>query len=87
MASEQDLQNDLNAIQAGVNQIAIQVTQMAASIAALQAAGGVSVMTQPQLDALDVEAKAIVTALSAIPPAVVGGAPAVAPAAPPVQTL
>jgi hypothetical protein len=52
MATEQNLQDDMDAIKAGV-------AALAAEIAALKAAGAGAV-TQAQLDALDAEAKTIV---------------------------
>jgi phage shock protein A len=54
MATEQNLQDDLDAIKTGV-------ANLAAEIAALKAAGAGAV-TQAQLDSLDAEAKSIVTA-------------------------
>jgi hypothetical protein len=68
MASEQDLQNDLDAIKAGVDAAvaaAANQSKVIADLTAQLAAG--SPVTQAQLDALDTEAKGIVTALT--PPA------------------
>jgi hypothetical protein len=70
--NEQDLQTDLDAIKAGVATVLAAQTAQAATIADLKAqlAAGTPV-SQAQLDALDAEAKAIVTSLTplAAPPA------------------
>lgn len=65
MSAEQDLQNDLDAIQTGVAAVLTAQTAQAKTIADLKAqlAAGTPV-SQAQLDALDVEAKAIVATLT-----------------------
>ncbi len=70
MATEAELQTDLDTIAAAVTKVAALVTSQAATITALQAqlAAG-SPVTQAQLDALKAEADTIVAALPATPPA------------------
>jgi hypothetical protein len=65
LMNEQDLQNDLDAIRIGVNNLLASATAQAATIADLRAqlAAGAPV-SQEQLDALDTEARAIVAALA-----------------------
>lgn len=67
MSSETDLQADLDAIKAGVATVLASLTAQAATIASLtsQLAAGTPV-SQAQLDALDLEAKAIVATLTPI---------------------
>lgn len=69
MASEKDLQADLDAIQSGVTAVLAAQTAQAATIADLKAqlAAGTPV-SQAQLDALDAEAKSIVAALTPLAP-------------------
>jgi peptidoglycan hydrolase CwlO-like protein len=72
MSSEQDLQNDLDAIVTAVATVAAKQAAQAKSIADLQAqlAAGTPV-SQAQLDALVVEADSIKASLQAVvPPAV-----------------
>lgn len=65
MAGEQDLQNDLDAIKAGVTTVVDKLTTQAATIKSLsdQIATGTPV-SQEQLDALHTEASEIAAALA-----------------------
>jgi septal ring factor EnvC (AmiA/AmiB activator) len=70
MSTEQDLQDDLDTIKAGVSGLLTAATANAATIADLKAqlAAGTPV-SQAQLDALDTQAKAIVATLTPLVPA------------------
>lgn len=57
MSTVQDLQTDVQAIEDGVKALAVLISDLRAA--------GPGPVTQAQLDALDVEAKAIVTAINA----------------------
>lgn len=62
MATEQDLQNDLDAIRDGVTTALTALNATIADLKAQIAAG--SPVTQEQLDALDAEAKTIIAGLA-----------------------
>lgn len=66
MATEQELQDDLDAIKTGVDNVVTKLTAQSDAIAALQAqiAEGTPV-TNAQLDALKTEADGIVASLTA----------------------
>jgi ankyrin repeat protein len=70
MSTEQDLQDDLDTIKSGVAGLLTAATANAATIADLKAqlAAGTPV-SQAQLDALDMQAKAIVATLTPLVPA------------------
>lgn len=70
MVDENTLQTDLDAIKAGVATVLAALAAQATTITALQTqlAAGTPV-SQAQLDALDVEAKAIVASLTPLAPA------------------